>query len=84
MTEIPIITSRDISIREIEIPQVNTVLDNYTRIPLGPPVVVNIGTPVVNIPGCVEVHETNNAKNNQIRTDDKHGLVPYRDVCCPR
>jgi len=53
MTEIPIITSNDISIREIIIPQVNTVLDNYTRIPLAPPVVVYIGTPVVDIPGCV-------------------------------
>ena len=42
MTEIPIITSRDISIREIEIPQVNTSVSNYTGIPLGPPVVVNL------------------------------------------
>ena len=83
MTEIPIITSNDISIREIKIPQVNTVLDNYTRIPLGPPVVVNIGTPVVNIPGCVEAHQTNNPKNSQIRTDDKKGLVTYCDSGVP-
>jgi hypothetical protein len=83
MTEIPIITSRDISISEIGIPQVNTVVDNYTRIPLGPPVVVNIGTPIVNIPGCVEAHKTNNSKNSQIRTDDKKGLVTYCDSGVP-
>ena len=83
MTEIPIITSNAISIREIAIPQVNTVVDNYTRIPLGPPVVVNIGTPIVNIPGCVEAHKTNNPKNSQIRTDDEKGLVTYCDSGAP-
>ncbi len=83
MTEIPIITSRDISIREIEIPQVNTSVNNYTRIPLGPPVVVNIGLPIVDIPGCVEAHKTNNSKNNQIRTDDENGLVTYCDSGYP-
>ena len=83
MTEIPIITSRDISIREIEIPQVNTSVNNYTRIPLGPPVVVNIGLPIVDIPGCVEAHKTNNSKNNQIRTDDENGLVTYCDSGVP-
>jgi hypothetical protein len=83
MTEIPIITSHDISIREIEIPQVNTSVSNYTRIPLEPPVVVNIGVPVVDIPGCVEAHNTNNTKNNQIRTDDENGLVTYCDSGVP-
>jgi len=83
MTEIPIITSRDISIREIEIPQVNTSVSNYTGIPLGPPVVVNLGVPIVDIPGCVEAHKTNNSKNNQIRTDDENGLVTYCDSGYP-
>ena len=83
MTEIPIITSRDISIREIEIPQVNTSVSNYTGIPLGPPVVVNLGAPIVDIPGCVEAHKTNNSKNNQIRTDDENGLVTYCDSGYP-
>ena len=83
MTEIPVITSLDISIRDIEIPQVNTSVNDYTRIPLGPPVVVNLGVPIVDIPGCVEAHETNNSKNNQIRTDDKNGLVTYCDSGVP-
>ena len=83
MTEIPVITSLDISIRDIEIPQVNTSVSNYTGIPLGPPVVVNLGVPIVDIPGCVEAHETNNSKNNQIRTDDKNGLVTYCDSGVP-
>jgi len=83
MDDISIITSHDISIREIRIPQLNTLVDNYTRIPLEPSVVVNIGIPVVDIPGCVESHKTNNSKNNQIRTDDENGLVIYCDSGVP-
>ena len=60
--EIPIISSPEI--KEIEIPKV--VTEYYTRTVLPPPVVVNIGLPVVDIPGCVEAHETNNPKNNKI------------------
>jgi len=44
---------------------------------------VYIGTPVVDIPGCVEAHQTNNPKNSQIRTDDKKGLVTYCDSGLP-
>ena len=77
---------KDIDISGVSIPDV-TVVDsgNYSSppIPVAPPVTVNIGVPIVDIPGCVEVHETNNPKNNQIRSDDERGLVTYCDAGVP-
>jgi hypothetical protein len=82
--EIPDITTQEINIREVRIPDINTsVTQNYTSIPLAPPVTVNIGVPVVDIPGCVEAHETNNPKNNQIKSDDERGLVTFCDAGVP-
>lgn len=80
--EIPNITSPNINIREIDIPQVVTANEYYTSTPLSPPVVVNIGVPVVDIPGCVEAHESNN-KSKTVGQDDKAGLVTYCDSGIP-
>ena len=60
MPDIPIINSKDINIRidtirEIDIPTYRLNATS-TSLPLSPPVVVNIGLPVVDIPGCVEAH----------------------------
>ena len=69
---------KEINISGVNIPDI-TVVDhsNYSSppIPVAPPVTVNIGVPVVDIPGCVEAHETNNPKNNEIKSDDQRGLV---------
>ena len=77
MPDINNITTREINISEVTIPKIG-IDDNFsstsTSIPYEPPVVVNIGIPIVNIPGCVEAHETNNPKNNQIKSDDERGL----------
>ncbi|AMO43420.1 hypothetical protein W270710_176 [Cyanophage S-RIM44] len=83
--DIPIITGGDISIKEIEINTIPTYNFNNTStsIPLAAPVVVNIGVPVVNIPGCVEATETNSAKNNQLREDDPNGVVTFCDSGVP-
>ena len=83
--DIPIITGGDISIKDIEINTIRTYDFNNTStsLPLAAPVVVNIGVPVVNIPGCVEATETNTAKNNQLREDDTNGLVTYCDSGVP-
>ncbi|AOO12130.1 hypothetical protein Np200711_184 [Cyanophage S-RIM44] len=83
--DIPIITGGDISIKDIQINTIPTYDFNNTStsIPLAAPVVVNIGVPVVNIPGCVEATETNSAKNNQLREDDSNGLVTYCDSGVP-
>ena len=80
--EIPNITSPNINIREIDIPQVVTATENYTSIPLAPPVVVNIGVPIVDVPGCVEAHEANN-NSKTLGSDDQRGLVTYCDAGVP-
>ena len=83
--DIPIITGGDISIRDIQINDIRTYDFNNTStsLPIAAPVVVDIGVPVVNIPGCVEATETNSAKNNQLREDDSNGLVTYCDSGVP-
>lgn len=85
MPEIPIITGGDISIKDIEINTIPTYDFNNTStsIPLAAPVVVDIGVPIVNVPGCVEATETNTAKNNQLREDDPNGVVTYCDSGVP-
>ena len=80
--EIPNITSPNINIREIDIPRVVTDTQNYTSIPLAPPVVVNIGVPIVDVPGCVEAHESN-SKSKTLGSDDQRGLVTYCDSGIP-
>ena len=77
---------KDIRIRSLDIPDVRiTDVVDYSSppIPVAPPVTIDIGVPIVNIPGCVEAHETNNPKNNEISTDDPDGLVTYCDAGVP-
>jgi hypothetical protein len=85
MPEIPIITGGDIRINDIEINTISTYdfNNNSTSLPIAAPVVVNIGVPVVDIPGCVEATETNTAKNNQLREDDPNGVVTFCDSGVP-
>ena len=88
MQEIPEIgiTSREIQIRELNIPDIeifNTSNTTTSSTPFAAPVTVNIGVPIVDIPGCVEAHETNNPKNNQIKSDDERGLVTFCDSGIP-
>jgi len=78
--DIPIITSPNIDIGEIEIP--NTLNTTSPAIPAAPPVVVNIGVPIVDVPGCVEAHEANN-KSKTVGSDDDRGLVTYCDSGLP-
>ena len=76
---------KDISVRSLDIPDVRiTETINYSSppIPVTPPVTVNIGVPIVDIPGCVEAHEANN-KSNTVGQDDKDGLVTYCDAGIP-
>ena len=84
MDEIPIITSGDIQINPITVKQIPTYNLNNTSvsIPTSPPVVVNIGVPIVNVPGCVEAHESNN-KSKTLGEDDPDGLITYCDAGVP-
>ncbi len=58
-----------------------------TVIPIEPPVVVNAGTPVVFMPGCVEVHKENAKKdpstNKMLVNDDPKGTTTLCDAGMP-
>jgi len=84
MPDIPIITGREIGINDVQIREISTYDFNNTTqaIPLAPPVVVNIGVPVVDVPGCVEAHESNN-KSKKVGIDDPKGVVTYCDAGIP-
>ena len=71
----------DIGVRSIRIVQIPDV-HSWTQvaplnIPPAPPVTLEIGLPIINIPGCVEAHEQNN-KSSTIFKDDSNGVR----VCC--
>ena len=51
-------------------------------IPYSPPVTVNIGVPIVNVPGCIEARIDSN-KNNNLVTDDPKGNVTLCDGQVP-
>ena len=51
-------------------------------IPYSPPVTVNIGVPIVNVPGCIEARIDRN-KNNNLVTDDPKGNVTLCDGQVP-
>jgi len=51
-------------------------------IPIYPPVTSQIGTPIVDIPGCVEVHK-DNRENQNLKEEDPDGTVTLCDAGTP-
>ena len=81
--DIPEISTNTIDIRDTTIPEVRDwAVDAPTAIPPYSPIVEQVGVPIVNIPGCVEAHESNN-KSNTVGVDDENGLVTYCDAGVP-
>ena len=81
--EINEIGTGNIQIRQLNIPPVNSIFEiPLYSLPYEPPVVVNIGIPIVDVPGCVEAHESNNGSKT-IGDDDPRGLVTYCDGNIP-
>jgi len=79
--EIPEIGTKDIQIRQLDIPPIISVLDGPSvSIPYAPPVVVNIGLPIVNIPGCVEARESD---SKTLPKDDESGNIVFCDGTVP-
>ena len=68
---IPYIHVKDVDIPNIYVPDWMTRQPDVDR--LVPPVVLNIGNPIVNIPGCVKMHRDNRYHNNGLPIDK--GLV---------
>ena len=78
----------DTSVRDIDQINETTVWINGvpTVIPPTVPVTVNIGKPIVNMPGCVAVHKENvkqRSKNKQLVNDDPKGNTVLCDAGQP-
>jgi len=72
---------REIQIRELNIPSVPNWSNQYPQaIPPIVPVTQNIGTPIVNLPGCVEAHPDGGP---QLAKDDENGVMTYCDGTIP-
>ena len=81
---IPDIRLNNIRIREIGIPDVPKWMTSEPpqAIPIYPPVTSEIGTPIVNIPGCVEAHKEND-KNVGLKEEDPEGVMTLCDAGTP-
>ena len=78
MDEIP-----DIQIRSIYVqPPPNQLLQSPVIAPAAPPVTVQIGTPIIQIPGCIEAHE-DNKKSKTLVDNDPDGSKVFCDGQVP-
>jgi len=77
-------TIRDVQISDVRIP--TTRIYTPTVIPPDQPVVINIGKPIVDMPGCVKVHKENlkqRSKNKMLVDDDPKGNTVLCDNGMP-
>ena len=81
MAEIRDIDIRNVEVRDVRIPSWMT---NQPRIPSAPPVTVQVGVPVIDIPGCVEAHIDNKrGTNDKLVEDDSDGARVFCDGNMP-
>ena len=72
---------RDVEVRDINVPNWMTA---PPRIPSAPPVTVQVGVPVIDIPGCVEAHIDNKkGTNDKLTEDDPDGARVFCDGNMP-
>ena len=78
---IPNVGIRSLSIQEIAIPNVTYTVPVYQP----PPVTVNIGTPIVDLPGCVEYHPdaADNRETPNLKEEDSNGTRVLCDATYP-
>ena len=81
--EIREISGVNINIKDINVDPISTYRYTPPSIPVAPPVTVNIGTPIVDMPGCVEAHEVNEEDNFKINEDDPKGVKVFCDGQMP-
>ena len=77
---------RDIDIRSVEVRDINVPswMTTPPRIPSAPPVTVQVGVPVIDIPGCVEAHLDNKkGTNDKLVEDDPDGARVFCDGNMP-
>jgi hypothetical protein len=75
----------DVNINQIGIPDIPKWLTSNPpqAIPIYPPVTTQIGIPIIDIPGCVEAHEQDDGKNENLSGDDPKGVKTYCDGQMP-
>ena len=84
MENIPNIEIRPIfisPIRSMDIPKY--VITPSQSIPTAVPVTVQLGVPIVNLPGCVESNKEQNPKNTALLKDDPNGTLTFCDASLP-
>ena len=81
---IPDIRLNNVGIREVVIYDVPKWMssDPPQAIPALPPVTTQVGTPIVNIPGCVEAHK-DNKENVNLKNEDDKGIMTLCDAGTP-
>ena len=81
MPEIRDIRIDDLNIGDIYIPR-NLTSEPPLAIPLDPPVTTQVGTPIVNIPGCVKAHK-DNKENVNLKDEDENNVMTLCDAGTP-
>ena len=81
---IPDIRLNNIGIRDVVIQDVPKWMssDPPVALPAMPPVTMELGTPIVNIPGCVEAHK-DNRENVNLKEEDDKGTMTLCDAGTP-
>ncbi len=81
---IPDIRLNNIRIRDVIIQDVPKWMssDPPVALPVMPPVTMELGTPIVNIPGCVEAHK-DNRENVNLKEEDDKGTMTLCDAGTP-
>ena len=81
---IPDIRLNQLRIRDVSIPEVPKWMssDPPMALPALPPVTTEIGTPIVNIPGCVTAHK-DSSENTNLRNEDDKGTMTLCDAGTP-
>ena len=81
---IPDIRLNNVRIRDVIIYDVPKWMssDPPQAIPALPPVTMEVGTPIVNIPGCVEAHK-DNRENVNLKNEDDKGTMTLCDAGTP-
>jgi len=81
---IPEIRINNLRIGDVRIPEMPRWLttDPPVALPIYPPVTTQLGTPIVNIPGCVTAHK-DSRENTNLKEEDDKGVMTLCDAGTP-
>jgi hypothetical protein len=72
---------KEINIANVGVPDIPIIHPSFQPpiVPWAPPVTVNIGSPIVDMPGCVEAHPEDKGKSPSLPKEDPDGTVTLCD-----